>query len=218
MTPSSHFGLWYDFVEGVGGGPLTAIQRARKVEYLEAVQIGAEITGLPMSELNAYVPHRKEGDTRERDGTEKSVGPDKNAPDSEQVESRIQEAERIWSSSVALPDTVGSRYLVQHRKIDSAIIERLDFCYLPKYPLTSDLETLRSTTDGERAGGPALLVPVRNSDWQLTGVQRIFLDERTAGKLKGIKHHKFSKGLLKGSAGIVQRGRGGGTGGCPNSE
>ena len=54
------------------------------------------------------------------------------------------------------------------------------------------------------------MVPVRNSDWQLTGVQRIFLDERTAGKPKGIKHHKFSKGLLKGSAGIVQRGRGGG--------
>ena len=213
MTPSSHFGLWYDFVEGVGGGPLTAIQRARKVEYLEAVQIGAEITGLSMSELNAYIPHRKEGDTRERDGTEKSAAFGKNAPDSEQVESRIQEAKRIWSSRVALPDTLGSKYLVQHRKIDSAVIERLDLCYLPKYPLTSDLETLRSTTtDGERAGGPALLVPVRNSDWHLTGVQRIFLDERTAGKPKGIKHHKFSKGLLKGSAGIVQRGRCGGGG------
>ena len=211
MTPSSHFGLWYDFVEGVGGGPLSAIQRARNVEYLEAVEIGAEITGLSMSELNAYVRDRKVWDSSDKDGVENTVSNDKCASDGEHAESRIQEARRIWNSSVALPDTLGSKYLVKHRKIDSSVIDRLEFCYLPKYPFTSDLEELQSSaTDGERLTGPALLVPVRNSDWHLTGVQRIFLDERTAGKPKGSKRHKFSKGLLKGNAGIVQRGRGGG--------
>lgn len=209
MVPCSHFGLWYDFVEGVGGGPVSAIQRARNVEYLEAVEIGAEITGLSMSELDAYVPDRKVRDTRDREGTVESAASDKYASD---AESRIREAKRIWNSSVALPDTLGSKYLVKHRKIHSSVIDRLDFCYLPKYPFTSDLEELQSSkTDGEKLMGPALLVPVRNSEWHLTGVQRIFLDERTAGKPKGSKHHKFSKGLLKGNAGIVQRGRGGGS-------
>ena len=209
MTPSPHFGLWYDFVEGVGGGPLSAIQRTRKVEYLEAVEIGAEITGLSMNELNIHVPDRKVMDTREIGGIEDAVALDKNVADGEHVESRIQEAKRIWSLGVALTNTLGSKYLLKHRKIDSSVIDRLDFCYLPKHPFTSDLEELQSsTTDGERVMGPALLVPVRNSDWHLTGVQRIFLDERTAGKPKGSKRHKFSKGHLKGNAGIVQRGRG----------
>lgn len=211
MVPCSHFGLWYDFVEGVGGGPLAAIQRARNVEYLEAVEIGAEITGLSMSEIDAYVPDRKVRGTSDKYGAQESVAPDNSSPDGEHAEGRIQEAGRIWNSSVALPDTLGSIYLVKHRKICNSVIDRLEFCYLPKYPFTSDLEELQSSgTDGGKLMGPALLVPVRNSDWQLTGVQRIFLDERTAGKPKGSKHHKFSKGLLKGNAGIVQRGQGGG--------
>lgn len=78
-------------------------------------------------------------------------------------------------------------------------VERLCFGFLPKQALFAD-------EDEEVAPrrNPALLVPVRNADWDLTGVQRIFLDEKTGGKPKYSKQNKFSKGVLKGSCGVVQ--------------
>jgi len=207
MTPCPQFGLWYDFVEGVGGGPLSAIQKARNVGYLEAVEIGAEITGLSMSELAAHVPDPKLVDHHGRERTKMSGRFGQSTSD----DSRLAEARRIWASSIALPGTLASEYLVKHRKIDPGVIERLHFGFLPKYPFISDLEELQSNEEygGKPIMGPALLVPVRNSDWHLTGVQRIFLNEDTAGKPKG--QHKFSKGHLKGNAGIVQRGGGSGS-------
>ena len=54
---------------------------------------------------------------------------------------------------------------------------------------------------------PSLVVPVRDVNEDITAVQRIFLDKKSGGKPKTMKRHKYSKGVLHGSAGVVQKGK-----------
>jgi hypothetical protein len=54
---------------------------------------------------------------------------------------------------------------------------------------------------------PAALIPVRNAQGELTGVQRIYLDANTAGKNTFMDNGKLSKGITQGSAGIIQVGQ-----------
>ena len=53
---------------------------------------------------------------------------------------------------------------------------------------------------------PALLIPAKNDKGEITGVQRIYLDERTAGKNTFMDTAKLSKGKIESSAGIIQKG------------
>ena len=46
--------------------------------------------------------------------------------------SRIEVAKNIWNASLHLKGSLGEKYLVDHRKIPSIFIERLQFRFLPK--------------------------------------------------------------------------------------
>lgn len=58
---------------------------------------------------------------------------------------------------------------------------------------------------------PALIVPAHNANHELTGVQRIYLDAHTGGKNQFMDNPKLSKGVIEGSAAILQKGMKGAT-------
>lgn len=51
----------------------------------------------------------------------------------------------------------------------------------------------------------AFSVPVNHSP-DMTGIQRIFLNEKTGHRESSLRYTKKSKGIIKGSIGVVQRG------------
>ena len=53
---------------------------------------------------------------------------------------------------------------------------------------------------------PALVIPARNEKGDVTGVQRIYLDENTANKNTFMKTAKLSKGQIQSCAGVIQKG------------
>ncbi|STX83833.1 TraI [Legionella donaldsonii] len=53
---------------------------------------------------------------------------------------------------------------------------------------------------------PALLIAAKNKQGEITGVQRIYLDEKNAKKNTFMENAKLSKGRIEGSAGVLQTG------------
>ena len=51
-----------------------------------------------------------------------------------------------------------------------------------------------------------MIIPATNHKGEVTGVQRIYLDEKTAAKNTFMANPKLSKGLIDGSAGVIQKG------------
>ena len=52
---------------------------------------------------------------------------------------------------------------------------------------------------------PAIIVPIENKNKEISAIQRVYLDPKTAGKPS--KHHKKSKGILKESVAVIYKGK-----------
>lgn len=183
-------GLWYDFVEGKGGSPIQAIMRERGVDFLDALKIGSEIAG-----INNY---------------DFKMAPTKNVPTQTQSKSlndlknKSQIVKSIWGAGIDLKGTLAERYLKEHRGIE---LENLDARFLPKGASHIDLKEGQIINRVNKI--PAIVYAARDSKGDLTGLQRIYLDPKTGGKnpqMQQAKMVKLSKGVITGSAVLVQKG------------
>ena len=198
-------GLWRCWTDGKYGGPIKAIMRCNpNLTYHQAVETGAKIA--------SRLKHESKGgiiatETLPKTDIRKESSDIKNElQDTEKY--RILAAQSLWQSCKRLRGSLAEKYLVKHRCIPQDVIPRLAFKFLPR-------DTLWSYTDYDKNGeplqvknyNPALIVPVKNKNNELCGVQRIFLDRISGGKSKIKSQVKFSKGVLRGGAGIVQFGQ-----------
>ncbi len=202
----ANHGNWYSFTRGVGGGPIRAIQEFRGLSFPAAVDFAVksllgdvgvrELASLPSSSSSFLTNSSRDGE--------------------EDVNRKLTCVNSIWKQTTAMKGTLAEKYLVDHRGILPEVIdsERLRYRFLP--PGTDYLDvTMNGQLKPKTNTVPALVVPVRNAGGDLTGLQRIYLDPRTGGRPvlgpnSGLRQHKFSKGLIRGSAGLVQRGHFGG--------
>lgn len=196
----SDAGKWYSFTEGKGGGPIKAIQAWRNLSFKEALAYGASLAGL--SESQAMTIEKIEVVRAPVYDGQKQ----REAKESLLKAHRIESAKSIWEGSQAIQGTIAERYFVEHRKVTS--LEGLDIRYWPQGSQWVHYE------DGKRLEKtnkiPAAVIPVRNAQGELTGVQRVYLDVKTAGKNTFMANAKLSKGITQGCAGVIQVGQKGG--------
>lgn len=181
-------GCWYDFSEGVGGSPLQAIMRERGMDFNEALKEGASISGnYSFNNSNAI----------------RQLKSEKNQIDINEEKNKIRSAKSIVKGGISIKNTLGERYLKQHRGIENP--DRLNVLFWPKGSAWKGIDDNGNLY--ERINKiPALLIPAYNEKNELTGVQRIYLDPKTGKKNTFLETAKLSQGKIENSAGILQRG------------
>ncbi|WP_347251918.1 MobF family relaxase [Legionella sp.] len=184
----SKVGFWYDFREDVGGSPLQALMQARGLSFKEALKEGAMLSGthgLASGQL---------------------VRPPKRQPilaPSQEENNKIISAKSILKGGIPIQGTLAERYLKEHRGIEHP--ERLKVLFWPKgatWQATDDNGKLYEKINKISA----LLIAAKNEKNEVTGVQRVYLDEKTAKKNTFMENAKLSKGKIEGSSGLLQRG------------
>jgi conjugative transfer relaxase protein TraI len=185
----SKAGFWYDFSEGVGGSPIQALMREQGLSFQEALKEGAAIAGI--SGLTTSIvpqPKAKQPDT---------------LSESEEEKNKILSAKSILKGGIPIVGTLAERYLKEHRSIENP--GKLNVLFWPKG--ASWLATDEKGKLYEKPNKiPALLITAKNEKGEITGVQRVYLDEKTGGKNTFMEDAKLSKGKIEGSAGLLQKG------------
>lgn len=196
-TKGTNAGKWYSFTEEVGGTPLGAIQKYLNLSFPEALAYGASLAGL--SEHDAMLdanPIRIKRDVPESDSNQV-----------QKLGNGILSAQSIWDGTLAVDGTLAARYFSEHRHV--ANLDGMAIRYWPKGATWVDFDA-----DGMRFERPnkipAAVIAARNAEGVVVSVQRIYLDEKTAGKNTFLKDAKLTKGSNKGAPGVIQVGRPGG--------
>lgn len=183
-------GLWYDFGHGQGGTPIDAIMSSRGLNFKDALRVAADLAGItPNKEAVTFITPR----INERIQTDER----------QLIENKKASAKSIWEGSVPIQGTLAETYLKKHRGIEQC--NELNVRFWPpgaKWINCDDEGKLVSKTNQI----PALIVPAHNANHQLTGVQRIYLDATTCGKNQFMDNPKLSKGIIEGSAAVLQKG------------
>lgn len=197
-TKGSNAGQWYSFTEEVGGAPLSAIQKYLNLSFPEALAYGASVAGLSDYEAK-HAPALSHPIRQEP----KPVHADLEY----KINQGVTSAQSIWNGTVEAKGSLAERYFLEHRKIDS--IEGMEIRYWPKGATWVDFDDLGARIEKPNKI-PAAVIAARNAQGEVVSVQRIYLDEQTAGKNTFLKDAKLTKGSNKGFAGVMQTGVPGG--------
>ncbi|WP_115711893.1 MobF family relaxase [Legionella sainthelensi] len=184
----SKAGFWYDFSEGRGGNPLSALMQERGVTFKDALKEGAAIAGL--SGLTNLPPIVREKNTVALS----EISEEKN---------KILSAKSILKGGISIQGTLAEKYLKERRGIENP--EQLNVLFWPKGALWKAIDDNGNLYDKTNKI-PALLIAAKNQKGEITGVQRVYLDENTAKKNTFMDNAKLSKGRIECSAGILQKG------------
>jgi len=178
-------GLWYDFSDGVGGSPIQALMKEHHISFPEALKKASEIIG--------YQPITSRVDVSKKHKISNEL----------ERKNKILAALSIWNGGASIKGTLAERYLKEHRGIDPA--KEIDARF---WPVGAPWTTYNENGELEQKTNkiPALLFAARNKQGELTGVQRIYLDAQTAKKNTFLESAKLSKGIIEGSAGLIQKG------------
>lgn len=187
----SKSGLWNHFGEMKGGAPIQAIMHANNVCFKEALVIASALCG-----NSAY---------SQLITANQSMVP-KLTTEASLASSRLS-AKSIWDGTTPLTNSLAEKYLKNHRGITD-ISHLKDMRYWPagaKWKKINEEGVLIESINRI----PALVIAARNSEQQITAVQRVYLDKSTGNKNKFMleaKRAKLSSGVMKGSAGVIQKG------------
>ncbi len=183
LLNGSKIGAWCDFESGESGKGLIALY--------------SHIHKIPWKD--ALKDLAKEGGVvRPEDITIKK--PKKLITPEKDPKTRIQEAQTLYQKGVPIPGTLAEKYLREFRSIPGPLPEDFRFKADLMHPFTRKLS-------------PALLVPIKDKNQKLIGVESIFLDEK-GDKLKGTFYRngveekiisKISFGVKSGGAVTVQK-------------
>lgn len=108
----------------------------------------------------------------------------------------------LWSKSTPLTNTIGEKYLKEHRHIKDT--SNLEIRFIPK-----GTKMALSDQSIKPAFEPMIVIAAYNEKDELRLVQRIYIDSKTANKSQKIDTPKLSMGFVKGSAGLIQKGNNG---------
>ena len=188
-------GKWYSFTEGKGGGPLQAIEQWLGLPFKEALKQGAVMAGLTDAQAMTTEIVRPIHKTESA----------QHAPqEAMEREKRIVSAQSIWQGTVPIQGTLAERYFTEHRQISA--VGNMEMRYWPLQTPWVDYDE-----KGERIERlnklPAAVIAVKNAAGAITGVQRIYLDKKSAGKNTFIEKAKLSKGIVQGAAAVIQVGQ-----------
>lgn len=193
-TKGSNAGKWYSFTDETGGTPLQAIQKYLNLSFAEALAHGASLAGI--GEMDASINRMSVTNI------EKAIPMVDN-----KLLNGVTSAKSIWDGTVNADNTLAERYFTGHRKVDS--IAGMEIRYWPKGAIWVDFDE-----EGNRIEKPnkipAAVIAARNAQGEVASVQRIYLDERTAGKNTFLKDAKLTKGSNRGMPGVIQTGIKGG--------
>ena len=181
-------GLWHHFGEAKGGAPIQAIMFARNLNFKEALTVAAELSGLHSSTVFPV--------------KQSLIQPEKTSVESNQL--AIQSANSIWKGTMPLTRSLAEKYLKTHRGItDPSRLNDLRF-----WPVGAHWQKMDANGKLVDAVNklPVLVIAARNAGHQISAVQRIYLDKNTAKKNQFMQAAKLSSGVMKGSAGIIQKG------------
>lgn len=184
-------GLWHDFSGGVGGAPIQALMKRDNLTFKEALNAAAKIAG--MEQGNEY-----------NQGKNPAIAQDKAMSISKDLEikNKIASAKSIWDGAIDAKGTLAEKYLSLHRGLDNS--KQLDIRFWQKgtpWKNCNDQGILEEKINKV----PALIFAARNAKNEITGVQRIYLNELTANKNTFMDKAKLSKGVIEGSCGIIQK-------------
>ena len=199
-TQGASAGLWHDFGSGRGGAPIQAIEYAHGLSYKEALQEGAKLSGLSEAELvdpSSISNHRlqaKAGERVKQGEREQAL--------------RIEAARSLWAASIDAKGSLVEEYMATHRNIYD--ISNLEIRYLPIGASYQDFVKDKGSPSGfktiektNKVG--AMLIVSKDTNGQVMGVQRTYLDSNTANKSALFDNPKLSKGLIKHGA-LLQTG------------
>lgn len=184
----SKSGLWFDFGNGVGGSPVQAIMHEMGVDFKEALAIAAELAGT--KNITQYIPNKVTKKQQEID-------------EKREHKNKLISAQSIMKTAVPISNTLAEKYLIEHRKIINT--KQLNMKFWPKNAAWLSLDDQGNLIEKINKI-PALVVAAKNEKGEITGVQRIYLDERTGNKNTFMDKAKISKGHIKSSAGAIQVG------------
>ena len=196
----SNAGKWYCFTDNKGGGPIKALQEAKGLSFKDALIEGANLAGL--SESQFMTTKSIEAFSNKSSGIDRQLNSDEIVVRNKRIES----AKSIWQGTEIISGTLAERYFVEHRKVSS--INNMEIRYWPQGKAWIDYSDGKEEKKINKI--PAAVIGVRNASGELTGVQRIYLDAKTAGKNTFMSNAKLSKGIMQGSAGVIQIGKQGG--------
>lgn len=183
-------GCWFDFTNNTGGGPIQAIQHKQGLTFKAALDKAAELANIRLDDL-VFTSRTTPKNINKQD-------------DNALTQKRIQSAQSIWASTKPLNNTPADIYLKKHRGITET--SRLEMRYWPAGAKWTDInEQGKLVTKTNKF--PALVVAAKNKEGTVTGVQRIYLDPKTKNKNTFMTNPKLTKGVIKGSAGIIQTGK-----------
>ena len=192
-THGEKAGTWYDFSAGVGGGPIQAIMHATgNHDFKQVLEDAAKLSGL--SDFELQKPMDRELMTQRKVDQEKQAEASLNA--------RIASARSIWDACVPANDTIVEKYMTVHRNIPD--ITYLNIRLLPIGATWEEFKTAEKTIIKTNKI-PAMVIASHDDKGQIVGVQRTYLDEKTANKCLTMSSPKMSKGLIKTGA-VLQRG------------
>lgn len=180
-------GLWYDFSEGKGGAPIQAIMAKEGLSFKEALSQAANLSGIT---------------NIEKGHPSTATSSSKGVSDLEK-KNKLISAKSIWESAHPIKGTLAETYLTLHRGI--TLTNNKDIRY---WPVGSGWKNCndKGLLEDKVNHLPALLIAARNEKNELTGVQRIYLNSKTANKNTFMDTAKLSKGIIKGSCAVVQKG------------
>lgn len=197
-TKGGDAGKWYSFTDEVGGTPLSAVQKYLNLSFPEALAYGATLAGL--SDYEAKISHDRARTVSPLPKLDNTHAEDKRM-------NGIASAQSIWNGTIDVKGSLAERYFIEHRGLNS--IEGMAIRYWPKGAMWVDFDA-----EGRRIEKPnkipAAVVAAHDAEGTVVSVQRIYLDEQTAGKNTFLKDAKLTKGSNKGAPGVLQTGTKGG--------
>lgn len=185
-------GLWYDFSEGEGGAPIQAIMARENLSFEEALKEATTLAGMYETDITSNIIKSSPKHHRELQKNNEA-----------QKKNKVISANSIWYGAINAEGTLAERYLKQHRGIEET--DKLDIRFWPvgaKWKNCNENGIIEDKVNKV----PALIIAARNEKNDITAVQRIYLDNKTANKNSFFEKAKLSKGIIEGSCGIIQKG------------
>ena len=122
-----------------------------------------------------------------------------------QKANNITSAQSIYEGTTDIKGTLGERYLNETRGISKETIARSEVKFWA--PGTRWVNTdEKGGLEIQENKTPALVVPMINAKGDVTAVQRTYLDHKKPEKNSFFDNAKLSKGVMSGSAGLIQEG------------
>ena len=190
----SHSGSWHSFETDESGYPLQLLMNSTHgwgLSFKEALQEGARIAGVSPEKVTLPdLAAKRQAEKARSDKKEVSQ-----TKDAERIKQRIAAARYYWGSAKPIAGTLGEKYLREVRKIPG------DLSSFRFHPKNKDPETKHYY--------PGIVVTAGNQHGELCASQTILLgpDGNKAPKENGLNVIKRSRGVVKGAAVLIHKGK-----------